>query len=242
MPLQSFYSRILHVKKKKLFLIIISSIIVSLSLAVAIPFIVLGINTSKIKTDYTYLKEDENYQDKVEINGLKLVTQHVSCGYATIEMMSTYYGDKVSEDDLDGRNSAISTSSSKGFLKEIKRSIPTKNFVMSSYLRNDELLKSIYDTIEHGNPVAIEWAAEYEGEWTLHFSLVSALDIKNDNVTVYNPYGYIENIHLDEFLSRTSFEAYSNIPLFLNFGFAYGAFHKNTVFYSPQTLVDYLGL
>ena len=222
-------------KKKKLFLIIISSIIVSLSLAVAIPFIILGINTSKIKADYMYLKEDANYQDKVEINGLELVTQHVSCGYATIEMMSSYYGDKVSEDDLDGRNRTISTSSSKGFLNGIKKSIPTKNFVMSDYLRSDELLKTIYEAIKNNNPVAIEWGAKYEGDWTLHFSVISALDIKNDSVTVYNPYGYIEDINLDEFLDRASFESYSNIPLFLNFGFAYGAFHKNTVFYSLQT-------
>ena len=232
MSLFGFYDRILHMKKKKLFLIITSSIIVSLSLAVAIPFIVLGINTAKIKADYMYLKEDINYQDKVEINDLELVTQHVSCGYATIEMMSSFYGDKVTEDDLDARNGAISTSSSKGFLTEIKKTIPTKNFVMSSYLRSDELLKTIYGSIKNNNPVAIEWAAKYEEEWTLHFSVISALDIKNDSVTVYNPYGYIEKINLDEFLDRTSFKSYSNIPLFLNFGFAYGAFHKNTVFYS----------
>ena len=219
-------------KKKKIIFIIIGSIVLSLSLAVAVPFIILGINSSKIKVDYAYLKEDADYQEKVEIDDLELVTQHVSCGYATIEMMSSFYGHKVTEDVLDARNSSISTSSSKGFLKEIKKSIPNKNFVMSSYLRNDELLKTIYDSIKRNNPVAIEWAAKYEGEWTLHFSVVSALDIKNDTVTVYNPYGYIENINIDEFLNRTSFNAYKNIPLFLNFGFAYGAFHKNTVFYS----------
>lgn len=226
-----FYDRILHMKKKKLFLIIGGSVIASLSLAVAIPFIVLGIKTSSLKANYTYLKEDANYQDKVEINGLELVTQHVSCGYATIEMISSFYGDRVSEDDLDSRNGAISTSSSNGFLKEINRSIPSKDFVMNSYLRSDKLLKTIYESIKNNDPVAIEWAAKYEGSWTLHFSVVSALDIKNDSVTVYNPYGYIETINLNEFLDRTSFEAYKNIPLFLNFGFAYGAFHKNTVFY-----------
>ena len=221
-------------KKKKLVLIITGSIVVSLCLAVAIPFIVFGINSSKIKADFLYLKNEADYQDKVEISGLELVTQHVSCGYATIEMMSSFYGDKVSEDDLDGRNRSISTSSSQGFLTELQKSIPVKSFVMGSYLRNDELLKTIYGAIKNNNPVAIEWAAKYEGDWTLHFSVVGALDIKNDSVTVYNPYGYIENIHLDEFINRTSFESYSDIPLFLNFGFAYGAFHKNTVFYSPK--------
>ena len=93
------------------------------------------------------------------------------------------------------------------------------------------MLKEISIALTGERPVAIEWAAKYEDEWTLHFSLVTSIDIKNDNVTVYNPYGYIENIKVDEFISRTTFEAYKNMPLFLNFGFAFGAFEKNTIFY-----------
>ena len=80
--------------------------------------------------------------------------------------------------------------------------------------------------------MAIEWAAKYEDEWTLHFSIVSAIDFINDDITIYNPYGYIENISVKEFISRTSFEAYKHMPIFLNFGFAFGAFEKNTVFYA----------
>ena len=38
-------------------------------------------------------------------------------------------------------------------------------------------------------------------------------------------------VSIDEFISRSSFKAYKNMPLFLNFGFAFGAFEKNTIFY-----------
>ena len=103
---------------------------------------------------------------------------------------------------------------------------------MKSYLKNDDFLKEIYNSLENNNPVVIEWAALYEDEWTLHFSVVTGLDLSNDLVTIYNPYGYIENIGVDEFISRTSFKAYSNMPLFLKFGFAFGAFKKNTCFYA----------
>ena len=218
-------------KKKKIIIIVISSIVGALALAVAIPFIVLGVRTSNLKADYEYLRSDASYNDKVEISGIELVAQHVSCGYATIEMMSSYYGNKVTEDELDARNRSVSTSSSNGFLKEINKCIPSKSFVMRPYLKHDALLKEIHDSIKSNNPVAIEWAAKYEGEWTLHFSVISGLDLSNDNITIYNPYGYIENITINDFISRSSFEAYSSIPLFLNFGFAYGAFHKNTIFY-----------
>ena len=213
-------------------ILIISSVVLGLIvLIIVIPFIILSIKTNKIKVDYEYLKLDVNYQDKVEVEGIELVTQKVSCGYASIEMLSTYYGSKVSEEDLDSKNKSISTSSTKGFLKEINSSIPTKTFIKREYLKSDCLLKEIYESLKNGNPVVIEWAAKYEEVWTLHFSVVTALDIKNDKVTIYNPYGYIENITIKEFISRTSFEAYSNMPLFLKFGFAFGAFGKNTIFY-----------
>lgn len=43
---------------------------------------------------------------------------------------------------------------------------------------------------------------------------------------------YEGNLHSDEFLERTTFKAYKNLPLFLNFGFAFGAFDKNALFYA----------
>ena len=219
-------------KKTKIIIIISSAVVGALALAVAIPFATLGIKTAGLNRKYDYLKKDDKYSLKVEVEGLNLVKQHVSCGYASIEMISEYYGNKVTEDDLDARNKSISTASSTGFYQEIKKSIPSKNFVKRSYLKHDTLLKEIHDSLSNSNPVAIEWAAKYENEWTLHFSVISSLDLKNDNITIYNPYGYIENIHIDEFIDRASFKAYKNMPLFLGFGFAFGAFEKNTIFYA----------
>ena len=219
--------------KTRKVLIIISSSLAALLLAVSVPFIILGARTTYTNNKYASLKEDEEYASKVEVENVELVTQHVSCGYATIEMMSNYYGNKVTEDELEAKNNgAISTSSSAGFYKEIRESIPDKTFIKKSYLRNTDFLKEIYGSLKNKNPVAIEWAAKYEDEWTLHFSVVTALDFPNNNVTVYNPYGYIEDITLEEFISRTSFNAYKNMPLFLDFGFAFGAFEKNTLFYA----------
>ena len=221
-------------RKKKIVIISVSAVIAALVLAVAIPFSILGIRTASTSSDYYYLQDDEKYSSKVEVTGIDLVTQHISCGYATIEMMSTYYGSTVTEDQLSEKNNGgISTQSSDGFLKEVNKSIPSQKFVKRAYLRNDKLLKEIHDSLEKNNPVALEWAALYEGKtWTLHFSVITGLDIANDNVTVYNPYGYIENITLKEFIGRSTFNSYKNMEFFLAFGFAFGAFEKNTIFYA----------
>ena len=218
---------------KKRVLIICLSVLVAICLAVAIPFMVTAIKTNNMKRDYSYLLNDEIYAEKVEINDIELVTQHISCGYATIEMMSSFYGNKVTEDDLSEKhNGKIVTSSSNGFSKEINDVINNKTFVRKRYLKDDELLKQVHNALSKGNPVAIEWAALYEGVWTLHFSVVSGMDLSNDDITIYNPYGEIEHITTEEFLNRTSFNAYEHMPLFLKFGFAFGAFHKNTIFYA----------
>ncbi|MCR5308830.1 MAG: C39 family peptidase [Bacilli bacterium] len=220
-------------KKKKIVVIIVCSITCALVLAFAIPFIILGFKTSSINKNWIYLKEDEHYNRKVEVSGINLVEQHISCGYATIEMLSEFYGKKVTEDDLNNKNNGgVSTSSTNGFLNEINECINDKSFVSETYLANDELLKHIHKSLESGNPVVLEWAAKFENEWTLHFSVVTSLDIYNDNIIIYNPYGFIENIGITEFLNRSSFEAFDSIPLFLNFGFVFGAFHKNAIFYS----------
>ena len=219
-------------KKKKLIIVIASALVGALTLGVGVPFIILGIRTASMDAEYSYLIEDPNYYEKASV-GFGLKKQDVSCGYATIEMLSEYYGDKVTEIELGKRNDgAITTQSSNGFLKEINKTITTQTFIKKSYLKNDELLKEIYQSLKNNNPVAIEWAAKYEDEWTLHFSVVTAIDFPCDDVTIYNPYGYTEDLTLKEFIDRTSFKAYKNMPLFLGFGFAYGAFEKNTIFYA----------
>lgn len=76
----------------------------------------------------------------------------------------------------------------------------------------------------------MEWAAKYGNEWTLHYSLITGMDIPHDRITIANPYGYWEEITVEEFIYRTRFDAYSGMPLFLRFAFAFGVFEKNTVF------------
>ena len=219
-------------KKAKVTIIVVSALVGALVLTASIPLIADAVKTNNLNADYSYLRNDAKYKDKVEVTGLELVTQHVSCGYATIEMISSFYGNKVTEDDLDARNSAVSTQTSQGFLDEINKSIPEHKFAKHSYLKHDALLKEVHDAIKENKPVALEWAALDENkECTLHFSVVTAIDLANDNVTIYNPYGYIENIAVKEFVDRTSFKAYKGMPLFYNYAFAFGMFDKNTIFH-----------
>ena len=119
--------------KKKRIIILVSSLLLGATvLSLAIPFSILGIRTANLAKDWAYLKEDASFGEKAEVKELSLVTQHVSCGYATIEMLSSFYGKKVSEDDLEKKNASIDVF----FLGLLKRSecVHPISFVLDAFL------------------------------------------------------------------------------------------------------------
>lgn len=212
--------------RKRIAIIISSTLVASLLLAVAIPFLVLSIKSSVINNKYQYLLDNHEINEK-KID-VPLVKQEISCGYAIIEMLSDYYGNKVSEEELYNRNNkGVSTSSTGGFVKEINKTIHRLKYTSKEYLKNDELLKQINKSLMNNNPVAIEWAAKLEDTWTLHWSIVTGMDL--EKVYINNPYGYKEEITYSEFISRTTFKAFKNMNIGYEFGFAFGLFSKNTI-------------
>lgn len=197
---------------------------------VGIAFTVLAVKTNRIKDDHSVAINSEKYQTPVFVDGIEVINQDVSCGYAVIEMFSAWNGGKVTEEDLYEKYGAVVTSTGKAFCDEFNYQFPEFQTTMYKYLTNSELIDKVYDCLADGVPVPFEWAAKHGDEWTLHYSLIVGMDIRNDSVIIANPYGYIETISLNEFVNRTSFNSFENMPLFYNFGFAFGIFEKNTVF------------
>ena len=215
--------------KKKISIIIVLSFVSALLLALAIPFSIYGIRSASINNSYSYLFEENKLTDK-KID-VPLVKQDISCGYAIIEMLSGYYGNTVTEEQLsDKNNGGISTSTTSGFVKEINRTIENANYVSKDYLKNDDLILTINKSLINDKPVAVEWAAKLDDVWTLHWSIVTGMD--QELIYVNNPYGYKEEISYDEFISRTTFKAFEKMNLGYHFGFAFGLFSKNTIIVS----------
>lgn len=215
---------------RKKILMITAVIAALLVLVMAGALVRLNIKTSKLNDDYSYIYDDPKYLTPVSVDGVEVITQDVSCGYAVIEMFSAWNGERITEADLYDEYGRVVTSTGSAFCDEMNKRFPEYTTSMYSYQTNSELIDLIYDSLASGMPVPFEWAALYEDEWTLHYSLITGLDVPSDTITIANPYGYTEQISLEEFFSRTSFEAYEDMPLFLKLGFAFGMFDKNTVF------------
>ena len=205
-------------KKLKIALIILCSIISLLFLIIIGALIINGIKTNNLKKDYSYLKDNDNYSNSIVLENTKLVKQEISCGYATIEMFAKFLGDdSITEKSLYDEYKSVVTSTGKSFENEMNKRFTKYQTKLYKYLKN-------------GIPVPFEWAALYNDSWTLHYSLIYGIDIKGDLVYILNPYGYKEELSIDSFLERTSFKAYKNMPFYFNLAFAFGIFEKNTIF------------
>ena len=191
---------------------------------------ILQIRTKSILDDYSSVYANEKYQTPVMIDGVEVIKQDVSCGYAVLEMFSSWSGHSVTEKSLYDQYGKVVTSTGNAFCEEMNKQFPEYTTTICKYLKNTELIDAVYENLSNGIPVPFEWAALYGDEWTLHYSLIIGADIPADKITVANPYGYYEELTIAELLDRTSFEAYEKMPLFLRLGFAFGIFEKNTIF------------
>ena len=210
--------------------IAICAIVVIIVCVAVVALVMLQARTNALHDDYSNMLVDAKYSAPVQVEGVEVITQDVSCGYAVIEMFSAWNGGDITEESLYDEYGKVVTSTGQSFCDEMNKQFPDFSTTMRTYLTDSELLDAVYGSLAAGVPVPIEWAAKYGDEWTLHYSLVTGMDIPNDKVTVANPYGYVEELSLGEFLSRTSFEAYEGMPLFLKLGFAFGIFEESTVF------------
>lgn len=217
-------------KKSKIVLIVIGGLLVASILACVVALSILQIKTNSIMDDYSSVFTSDKYKTPVYIDGVEVITQDVSCGYAVIEMFSSWNGGNITEEKLYSEYRKVVTSTGDSFEKEMNKQFSEYETTIHKWLKNTELIDMVYENLSRGIPVPFEWAAKFEGQWTLHYSLIIGMDIPKDKITVANPYGYYEKLTVSEFLDRTSFASYENMSLFLRLGFAFGIFEKNTVF------------
>jgi hypothetical protein len=176
-----------------------------------------------------------DYKTPVAVNGIEVIKQEISCGYACIELLARWQGKDISEDILFAQNDGkITTAMGNGFVNELNKQIPEFHTTKYFNLKNTELIDKVYTSLENHIPVPFEFAAPYtDGDssvWTLHFAIITALDIENDIITITNPYGYMETYTLNDFLQATRYDSYENMEFYFRLGFLVGIFTKNTIY------------
>ncbi len=185
--------------------------------------------------DISVVYQNPQYQDPVRVEGVAVITQKVSCGYACIEMLSRWAGSPITEDELFEQNGGtIVTATEQGFCKELNLRLPQFTAAMQANLKNTQFIDEAYDSLVAGKPVPFQFAALYRSGdtavWTLHYAIITGMDIPNDKITICNPYGYEETYTVKDFLKATRYESYENMEFYFKLAFAAGYFHKNTLY------------
>ena len=119
--------------------VIAASAVCVLLTVLAAAFLILGIRTASIRDGHHALYEDEKYQTPVSIEGIEVITQDVSCGYAVIEMFSAWSGHDVTEESLYAEYGKVTTSTGRAFCAEMNRQFPEYTTRMHRYLTDTEL-------------------------------------------------------------------------------------------------------
>ena len=214
----------------KIVLISLFSIVVIIGLTILIASLIVNNKTNSTNDDYKNVYTNEKYSSAYSIDNIEVFEQKVSCGYAVIEMFAKWDNKDITEKSLFDKYNGVVTSTGGSFENEMNKQFTNYKTTMYKYLKNTELIDKVYNSLKNGIPVPFEWAAKYKEEWTLHYSLIVGINIKEDKIKIANTYGYYEELSLADFISRTNFTAYKSMPIFLKLGFAFGIFEKNTIF------------
>jgi len=200
-----------------------------------------------INDNINTLMHNVKYKNPAIITGVPVIKQKINCGYACIEMLSEYLGGNglLTEEILFEKNGGkITASTNNGMYSEIKKRLPDYNITQYKNLKNSEMIDKIYDSLLNRMPVIFSYAAlddtapDKAGarKWTLHYGMVTEMNIPGNKIAVVNPYGYIETYNLNDFLRASRFENYENMEFYLKLGFAAGVFSKNTVYITEDPL------
>jgi hypothetical protein len=157
--------------------IAVVAVIAAIVCVAAIALVMLQGRTDALRDGYSNMLADAKYSVPVKVEGVEAITQEISCGYAVIEMFSAWDGGGVTEESLYDEYGKVVTSTGQSFCDEMNKQFPKYETTMRKYLTDSELLDVVHACLAEGVPAPVEWAAKRGDEWTLHYSLVTGLDI-----------------------------------------------------------------
>lgn len=200
-------------------------------LVIGLIYMVACVRTSGMQDDYSSVLASERYAAPVYVEGVEAAEVQVSSKYAAVEMLAAWSGSDVTEDTLNEHYAIYNelwSQHSFGYL--VDRWLPGLSVTRRWYLSDSDLLTTVYEGLESGVPVPVEWARKSHGAWTTEFMLVVGMDVANDCLTVTNPDGYFEELNIAEFLTRTHGDDGTEKPLALFSAGLDGRFLRNTVY------------
>ncbi len=191
--------------------------------------------SQRLKADAALLVTDPELRAPVILDDTPTVRQTITCGYAAIQWLTGYLATEVSEEVLfelhEGR---IRTAFPGDFGPELAVHLGEDYRVTTlSNTPAQELLRAIHASLRAGMPVPISLAAiddTNRPHYSLHYSVITGMDLLQDRIYISNVYGYEETYTLTALLEALRFDNYVDMPLFIRAGIFFGWFDRNTIY------------
>lgn len=123
---------------------IIAAVVVAIIICIiVVAQVVLQSRTSAILNDISGIRDNEKYKTPVYIDGIEVIKQDVSCGYAVIEMFAAWSGKKITEESLFDEYGSVVTSTGDSFCAEMNKRFSEYTTTIHKYLPNTELIDKI---------------------------------------------------------------------------------------------------
>ena len=204
-------------------------------------FLVHWYTFASMKDDYMSVLSDERYATPVAVEGVEPVEAEVSSKYAAIEMFSAWSGGDATEDSLSELYSSRDPRFAYfGFRYLLGRWCPGFEARRCFYASDSLLLKTIYEVLERGIPVPVEWSVKSDDAWQKEYALVTAMDVGNESLTLATTEGCFETLSFAEFLERMNGDAYADGSLRFYLAYLHGDFVRNTVYKVYDSTFEYL--
>lgn len=180
----------------------------------------------------------------VELDHIPVIAQETSytCNVASLAIIMNYLGDSVSEQSL--RNTLGVQDRQDGMLPHVFLNYGNEALLPLSYsisLSNPtsqaDILNTISQSLFNGLPVLIYYStpdAWNPPAYNTHYSVVYGIDMKKEVVKLSNPYGFLEELSLEQFFACLSFESYEDEPFLHHMGRKVGYIKMNNIFTLQQ--------
>lgn len=221
--------------KKNPALTVIKWILIILLIAVTVFVGKYFIQGMLLNDDINGLYADDVMTVPVDVGDVSPVKLEISCGYAVTSLMSNFLSTgEITEKELYEEDSnKISTSSAAGLHDKLSKKLNGYTVQLHENVKSSEILRSMHEQLSQGIPVPFCLISNNTlgGNGNeLHYSVVTAMDLNENLITVYNVYGYYERYSVDEFIDAMGFKSSTSIPPQITLGTVFGVFNRNTYY------------
>ncbi len=160
-----------------------------------------------------------------------------TCYAVSMAIVKTYLGAETTEQDL--RSELALSERTGGMLPNAYLDYAGKAFqplncsvALVNPTSETEILNAISASLELSLPAVIFYSAKddwNEPHYNTHYAVVYGIDMKNEVVSISNPYGYLEQLSFAELFDGLDFVSYKAEPLLFRLGRRFGVIKKNSI-------------